>query len=475
MKTTVLNQPEVQDYYREYFRIFSVDIEGDLEITDFQGRTTTQKDFAFKQYKVRATPVLAFFDLDGKLIARHTGPPTTWRISSGSANMSSMATTAPKTLRASSAKNANKPRANDARPDSRSGPAFRRGRRCLCRCDPAGGVAPARPAETRRGAAAGGRRSSVARAEPRGAGGDGSGSAGDCRGRRSDIGARLEARLIEPSDAADDQSHNDSRASLYAQKRLYDFGRTGALEAAAESSVEGGQLRFTAARARHRIDIMQAFFDVLLADLEYARDNEAMAVAYVGADRTRDRNQLGQVSDIEKLKQEDSFEALRMRRYRAQARQRTTRAKLAQLLDRPDDLPSNLVRPQLPENDRPLPEYPHLVEAALARNPRVLSLKADLEAARLQIKAERAGGRPVVSGSLSATAGERDVSSRNPLEAELRLEIPLYEGERIDAGVATAHGWTGWAPSYASWSTICGKRCWRCGSTSRHCWPSASR
>lgn len=74
MKTTVLNQSEVQDYFREHFRIFSVDTEGDLEITDFQGRHTTQKDFAFKQYQVRATPVFAFFDLDGKLIARHTGP-----------------------------------------------------------------------------------------------------------------------------------------------------------------------------------------------------------------------------------------------------------------------------------------------------------------------------------------------------------------------------------------------------------------
>jgi len=74
MKTTILNQPAVQDYFREHFRIFSVDIEGDLEITDFKGRQTTQKDFAFKQYNVRATPVFAFFDLDGNLIARHTGP-----------------------------------------------------------------------------------------------------------------------------------------------------------------------------------------------------------------------------------------------------------------------------------------------------------------------------------------------------------------------------------------------------------------
>jgi len=74
MKATVLNQPQVQDYYRQHFRIFSVDIEGDLEITDFKGNHTTQKDFAFRQYNVRATPVFAFFDLDGNLIARHTGP-----------------------------------------------------------------------------------------------------------------------------------------------------------------------------------------------------------------------------------------------------------------------------------------------------------------------------------------------------------------------------------------------------------------
>ena len=36
MKTTVLNKPEVQDWYRDTFRIFSVDIEGDVDITDFE-------------------------------------------------------------------------------------------------------------------------------------------------------------------------------------------------------------------------------------------------------------------------------------------------------------------------------------------------------------------------------------------------------------------------------------------------------
>ncbi len=73
MKTTVLNQPEVQDYFKEHFMIFPVDIEGDIEIHDFAGNAVSQKDFALKTHRVRATPVFAFFDLDGNLVARYTG------------------------------------------------------------------------------------------------------------------------------------------------------------------------------------------------------------------------------------------------------------------------------------------------------------------------------------------------------------------------------------------------------------------
>lgn len=73
MKTTVLNQPEVQGFYKEHFKIFPVDIEGDVEVSDFAGNIISQKDFALKTHRVRATPVFAFFDLDGNLVARYTG------------------------------------------------------------------------------------------------------------------------------------------------------------------------------------------------------------------------------------------------------------------------------------------------------------------------------------------------------------------------------------------------------------------
>lgn len=73
MKNNVLNQPQIQEYYRQHFINLAIDIEGDVEMVNFKGETTKQKDFAFKENRVRATPVIAFFDLDGKRVHRHTG------------------------------------------------------------------------------------------------------------------------------------------------------------------------------------------------------------------------------------------------------------------------------------------------------------------------------------------------------------------------------------------------------------------
>jgi len=77
MSKTILNQPEVIKFYKQHFNIFRIDIEGDVEIADFHGKTVSEKDFAFRQYRVRATPVIAFFDLNGELVTRYTGATST--------------------------------------------------------------------------------------------------------------------------------------------------------------------------------------------------------------------------------------------------------------------------------------------------------------------------------------------------------------------------------------------------------------
>jgi thioredoxin-related protein len=73
MEANVLSQPAVQDYYRKHFRLLQMDVNGDVPMTDFNGQEMPQREFAFKHNRVRATPVFAFFGLDGKLMTRYTG------------------------------------------------------------------------------------------------------------------------------------------------------------------------------------------------------------------------------------------------------------------------------------------------------------------------------------------------------------------------------------------------------------------
>ena len=68
MKETVLNNIEVQRYYRRYFRVLVLNAEGDAPMSDFQGKEMTEKEFALEAHRVRATPLFAFFDTRGRLL-----------------------------------------------------------------------------------------------------------------------------------------------------------------------------------------------------------------------------------------------------------------------------------------------------------------------------------------------------------------------------------------------------------------------
>jgi thioredoxin-related protein len=73
MKQTVLNRQRVQDYFKQHFRIITLNAEGGAPIVDFDGMDTSETKFALKLLRVRATPVFAFFDAQGKLLTKYTG------------------------------------------------------------------------------------------------------------------------------------------------------------------------------------------------------------------------------------------------------------------------------------------------------------------------------------------------------------------------------------------------------------------
>jgi outer membrane protein TolC len=252
------------------------------------------------------------------------------------------------------------------------------------------------------------------------------------------IQASIEGRLrwVEPSPVAPNQTHNDNHVGLYITKRLYDFGRTKSRLGAARDEVDSQQLLYADARAQHRLDVMGAYFDVLLADLMYARDNEAMAVAYVSFDRMRDRRKQGEVSDIDVLKAEQEYQQARRKRYASDVRRRASRSRLANLLNRPGMLPSTLVKPDLPDLKRKLPDVEQLERQALDHNPALKSLRARIKAAQQRVQAARAGNYPVIDGELETSAYNRELGSTDRVRAGILFRMPLFTGGAVSAAVA---------------------------------------
>jgi thioredoxin-related protein len=72
MREQVLGRAEVQQYFRKHFNAFSVDINGSVAVTGFDGKELTEKDFA-RSLKFKGTPSFFFIASDGREMARHTG------------------------------------------------------------------------------------------------------------------------------------------------------------------------------------------------------------------------------------------------------------------------------------------------------------------------------------------------------------------------------------------------------------------
>ncbi|MDZ7663512.1 TolC family protein [Thiohalophilus sp.] len=241
---------------------------------------------------------------------------------------------------------------------------------------------------------------------------------------------------VAPPDYALNQDNDDHRLILNLDKTLYDFGRTRSASDAAARQLDSSKLLQVNTRQQRRLAIMQRFFDVVLADLQYYRYNEEMAVEFVELDKMRDRHELKQISDLELLEQDAVFQRARHLRAQSQNRQRETRARLAQALNRPGQLPRNVVPPTLPTIEQELPEVESLQTLALRENPVVQSLREQVEATRARVAEARAGNNPTIQGKLQAGAYSRERNSYDDFRAELQLTVPLYDGSRTDAGVA---------------------------------------
>ena len=189
-------------------------------------------------------------------------------------------------------------------------------------------------------------------------------------------------------------------------------------------------------RAQRRLTLMARYFDVLLAEMEYAADTEFMASAYVAWDNAKDRLAVGQIAQWELAELEARYLDSRARRNEVLRRLRDARMQLGLALNRTGPVQEELVDPKLVENERPLPEQTALLDAMLAHNPRLLAQRQSLTAAQHRIEGVRADNRPSLEFAAEAGAWSREASTRNDLQAGFNFVWPIWQGGRVEAEMA---------------------------------------
>ncbi len=257
-----------------------------------------------------------------------------------------------------------------------------------------------------------------------------------------EVNGRL--RYVEPASFIPDAEKNDSKISLDISKRLYDFGQSSANISATKKNLAALDVLYTDYVSQRTVAILQAYFNVLLADIVFNYANEAMAVDYVKLDKERSRLELKQISEIDFLAIDNDYRKTRRERSQAMSDQRLTRQRLAQLIS-PGQLSEQLTMPdlvkiQLLSNKRELPDVESLYALASEHNPRLIAQQHRLEAARFKLEAFQAEKYPVISAHIQAADYAREIGSSDRYRAGIRIKVPLYQAGQENSRIKREAG-----------------------------------
>ncbi len=256
---------------------------------------------------------------------------------------------------------------------------------------------------------------------------------------RQDFAVNLEAGLryakpalnIEQSEFIDDNS-----IRINARKNLYDFGRTHYAEDAAFAIVDARQQLLLDTRERRRLEIMARFFDVLIADWRATVDNEYRSIAFVNFDNAKHRRELGLISNMQLSELAARAQQLALKQSNARKEQRAARARLANVMNRPGELASELEEPDLARNQRTPPDYQALLPMMFSNNPRLKAQQSLLSASLGRLDGLRAEASPTLDAEVEAGKYSRKLAASDEIRAGIILNWPIYQGSRITAQTA---------------------------------------
>lgn len=241
-----------------------------------------------------------------------------------------------------------------------------------------------------------------------------------------------------PTTATTPGVNEDHALGVTVEKPLLDFGVSANREQAAQLYEASAREKYIDTVQLHREEIMRRYFDVLLADLQFFRENEHMAVAFIRLDRARERQRLGQAEELEILQLDREYQKVRRDRYYYEGQQRITRARLALALNRPGMLPAELNKPELPQLEHQAPAVEQLQALAKQHNPSLIALRKEVDASRAALAAARGGDGLTVSAEMDYHAYTFQPAARENWRVGIQFKYPLSRGGRTDADIALA-------------------------------------
>lgn len=241
------------------------------------------------------------------------------------------------------------------------------------------------------------------------------------------LSLNLQGRLGQREFMGETQDFN--LAALHIGLPLYDFGRTASFDQAWSLESNANQLQLESVEKHFRLALMRAYFNVLLADVRYRVENEAMAIAYVTLDKVQEDHAIGRASDAKLYEYEATYQQAFVKRQKAQTDLRRSRMLLANTMGRSDAVISRVDIPDFSD----LPDELHRVEDYLAlaveHNHEILAAKQRFDATQYRVEGAKSGRKPVVRadawiGQLSSYPEVRE----GHWHAEVSIQMPLYDG-----------------------------------------------
>jgi outer membrane protein TolC len=246
-----------------------------------------------------------------------------------------------------------------------------------------------------------------------------------------------------PSDIIPDDykgRNTDHEVNLEISKRLFDFGRSSNQYDAFEKLFLSANTNLVYQKKLHYLQILTAFLEVILADLKFSYNNEAMSLVYIQFDRAKIHHKQKKISDLELLRIENNYSKSSLERTISENKQRIKRSLLAIVLDSPSHLPSDLQEPDFSaiadlSINRELAEIDVIQNKVQQHNLQLKKLSLEIDAEKKRQQSFYANKYPIITGRLGAGWYSRELGGDDKVVAALMLEVPIYQGGEVDARV----------------------------------------